>query len=157
MLLLLFQADENLYAIETTSVIEVLPIVVLRKVHQVPKYVAGVFSYRGCIVPVIDLCQLICGTPCQIRFNTRIIMVNYTTRNGDQQYLGLMAERVTETLKQSAADSGSAKASLNDTPYLGEIFMHEKGMIQRLHWETLVSDAQHASLMAVGNVHNNAS
>lgn len=156
MLLLLFQADENLYAIDTASVVEVLPIVTLRKIHQVPSYVAGVFSYRGCIVPVVDLCRLIRGTPCEVRFNTRIMMVNYTTKNGDRQYLGLMAERVTETIKQP--DSDSAKTPLNDLPYLGEIFMHEKGMIQRLHWESLVGDAQNASLIAVENVQiNNAS
>ena len=73
--------------------------VLLRKIQHVPDYVAGVFNYRGSIVPVIDLCHLIQGTPCRLRFSTRIIMVNHTTKDG-MHCLGLMAERVTETLSR---------------------------------------------------------
>lgn len=154
MLMLLFYAGSDLYAIDCSQVVEVLPMVVLRKIHHVPDYVAGVFNYRGSIVPTIDLCHLIQGTDCRARFSTRIIMVNYTTRDGSNHHLGLMAERVTETLNRPDLDSKNAELPLDSASYLGEIFMDEKGMIQRLHWEHLVSDAQHA-LLAGGSFQAN--
>ncbi|MBW4525580.1 MAG: chemotaxis protein CheW [Phormidium tanganyikae FI6-MK23] len=147
MLLLLFQIDENIYAIDSTHITEVLPIVMLRKVHQVPDQVAGVFRYRNCIVPVIDLCKLIRGENCRSRYSTRIIMIQYKTKNGDRTYIGLLAERVTETL-----DQPNLKPSVqsSDSSYFGEVFVHEKEMIQRLHWESLIADVQNVALIAGG-------
>ncbi len=154
MLMLLFHAGDNLYALDSSQVVEVIPMVVLRKIHHVPDYVAGVFNYRGTIVPVIDLCHLIQGTACRSRFSTRIIMVNYTAKDGGHRRLGLMAERVTETLNRPDLDPKNA-SKVNDVPYLGEIFMDELGMIQRIHWEHLITEVQHASLLAGGNIQTN--
>ena len=154
MLMLLFHAGDNLYALDSSQVVEVIPMVVLRKIHHVPDYVAGVFNYRGTIVPVIDLCHLIQGTACRSRFSTRIIMVNYTAKDGGHRRLGLMAERVTETLNRPDLAPKNA-SKVNDVPYLGEIFMDELGMIQRIHWEHLITEVQHASLLARGNIQTN--
>ena len=154
MLMLLFHAGDNLYALDTSQVVEVIPMVVLRKIHHVPDYVAGVFNYHGTIVPVIDLCHLIQGTACRSRFSTRIIMVNHTTKDGTHHRLGLMAERVTETLNRPDLDPKTA-LTVNDVPYLGEMFMDELGMIQRIHWEHLITEVQHASLLAGGNIQTN--
>ena len=154
MLMLLFHAGDNLYALDSSQVVEVIPMVVLRKIHHVPDYVAGVFNYRGTIVPVIDLCHLIQGTACRSRFSTRIIMVNYTAKDGGHRRLGLMAERVTETLKRPDIEQKNA-SRVNDVPYLGEMFMDELGMIQLIYWEHLIAEVQNASLLAGGNIQRN--
>ena len=154
MLMLLFHAGDNLYALDSSQVVEVLPIVALRKIHHVPDYLAGVFNYHGTIVPVIDLCHLIQGTPCRSRFSTRIIMVKYTTKDGGHRRLGLMAERVTETLKRPDIEQKNA-SRVNDVPYLGEMFMDELGMIQLIYWEHLIAEVQNASLLAGGNIQRN--
>jgi len=154
MLLLLFHAADNLYALDISHVIEVIPIVALRKIPHVPAYVAGVFNYRGTIVPVIDLCHVIQKTSCRSRFSTRIIMVNHTAKDGGNYRLGLMAERVTETLSRPDIDAKNA-AVVDDTPYLGEMFMDDHGMIQRIHWEHLLTDVQYKSLIAGGKIQLN--
>jgi chemotaxis-related protein WspB len=140
MLLLLFDIGDHLYAVDTTHVTEVIPCVMLRKIQAVPHYVAGVFNYHGHIVRVIDLCDLIQGTPSHIRFSTRIIIVNYRDSAATSQYLGLMAERVTETLNHPA----SPLAQSSTIPYFGGLFMDERGMIQQIHWEQLVLESQPA-------------
>jgi chemotaxis-related protein WspB len=150
MLLLLFNIGDHLYAIDTTHVTEVIPCVIVRKIQAVPNYVAGVFNYHGYIVRVIDLCRLIQGIPSHIRFSTRIIIVNYRNPAGALQYLGLMAERVTETLSRP----GSPLAQPQAIPYFGELFMDERGMIQQIHWEQLVSESQSA-LLAEGMLQTN--
>ena len=103
MLMLLFSCEDALYALDSTQVVEVIPRVILRKVHRVPEYVAGLFNYRGEIVPVLDLSHLIQGKPSISYLSTRIIMVNYLDKDNNKRYLGLMAERVTETLNKPDA------------------------------------------------------
>ena len=143
MLMLLFSVGDNLYALDTSQVVEVIPRVILRKLHQVPSYVAGLFNYRGAIVPVIDLCQLIQNQPSRSYLSTRIIMVNYVGKDNINRWLGLMAERVTETLNKPDIDLVDTGNLLNEAPYLGEMIMDEKGMIQRIRLEYLLLDSQH--------------
>jgi len=152
--MLLFHAGDSLYALDSSQVVEVIPMVVLRKINHVPDYVAGVFNYHGTIVPVIDLCHLIQGTACRSRFSTRIIMVNYTAKNGGHHRLGLMAERVTETLSRPDLDPKDTFTA-NDVPYFGKIFIDEKGMIQLIQWEHLITDVGHAFLLGGGNIQTN--
>lgn len=152
MLLLLFYAGENLYALDSAQVVEVIPMVMLRPIHHAPDYVAGVFNYRSSIVPVIDLSYLIQGSACRSHLSTRIIMVNFTGRDGVNHCVGLMAERVTETLKTSDADLKHSEMRVEGAPYLGEIFMHEKGIIQRIHWEQLLADPRHTYLLSGGTL-----
>ena len=154
MMLLLFQLDRNLYAIDTAEVVEIVPMMLLAKVPAAPDHIAGVFNYRGNIVPIVDLCQLIQGTPCQTCYSTRVVIVNYTAsspvefdRNLASQQLGLMAERVTETLKVDSSHVSGAK-QISTVPYLGNLFVDEKGMIQQVHWQHFISEAHQAILFA---------
>ncbi|HEY9863833.1 MAG TPA: chemotaxis protein CheW, partial [Candidatus Obscuribacterales bacterium] len=82
MLILLFYAGKDLFAISSSYIVEVIPRVSFRKVHHVPEYVAGLFNYRGVILPVIDISQLIQGTPGRSHLSTRIIIVKYPNQKG---------------------------------------------------------------------------
>ncbi len=147
MLMLIFYVGKDLYAIDSSQVVEIIPKVSLRKIYQAPEYVAGIFNYKGVIVPVIDLCQLIQKQPSRSFLSTRIIMVNYVEQNGVDCWLGLMAERVTETLNKSDISLVDTKPLLDEAPYLGEIIMDEKGMIQRIRLEYLLLDSQQKFLL----------
>lgn len=153
MLLLLFQVGDNLYALECDRIVEVIGLVALRKLHHVPDYVAGAFNYHGTIVPAIDLCYLIQGTVCHRRFSTRIVMVKYCSETGDCHHFGLMAERVTDTIHRP--DLALKPAQTGSVPYLGDLFMDEKGMIQQIHWEPLISGIQAATLLPAGTPQKN--
>lgn len=150
MLMLLFYAGNNLYAIESSKVVEVIPRVGLRKVNHLPDYVAGLFNYRGTIVPVIDLCHLIQGNPSRSYLSTRIVMVNYPVKGNTVRYLGLMAERVTETLNKPNTELVDAGIKVNEAPYLGEMIVDEKGIIQCIRLEKLFSDSQQKYLLTAG-------
>lgn len=150
MLMLLFSIGDDRYALDCSQVVEVIPRVILRKVHHAPEYVAGLFNYRGTIVPVIDLCRLMQGTPSQSSLSTRIIMVNYPIQNNRVHLLGLMAERVTDTLSKQEAEFVDRGIQLNEAAYLGDIVKDEKGMIQRIQVEHLLSDRDRAYLLPAG-------
>lgn len=151
MLMLIFYVGEDLYALDCMQVVEVIPRVLFRKVHHAPHYVAGLFNYRGMIVPAIDLCHLIQGQPSRSHLSTRIVIVNYTGKDNVKRYLGLMAERITETLDRPNAglDHHSSNNDTDNThPFLGEMLMDEKGMIQSIRLENLLSDSQYQYLLA---------
>ncbi len=149
MLLLVFCLGDDRYAIETGRVVEVIPQVTLRKLPHAPDSVAGLFNYRGRVVPVIDLCALTQGRPCRSRLSTRVVLIRHT-REGDavEHVLGLMAERVTETLKASEEDLTHSGVAVERAPYLGKILMDADGMIQILDVERLLSDALRDALFA---------
>jgi chemotaxis-related protein WspB len=147
MLILLFYTGNNLYAIESTHVVEVIPRVSFRKVHHVPEYVAGLFNYRGVILPVIDLCHLIQGTPSQSHLSTRIMVVKHPRENESLQYLGLMAERITETLSILDTDIRASSLQVEEAPYLSGTIVDDKRIIQCIQLERLFGDERHTSLL----------
>ncbi|MDJ1171676.1 chemotaxis protein CheW [Roseofilum sp. BLCC_M154] len=152
MLMLLFYLGKDSYAIESSSVVEVIPRVPLRKINHVPDYVAGLFNYRGKIAPVIDLCHLIQGKPSGVKLSTRIIMVNSMTEDRTMPYLGLMAERIIKTLDKPDSDLVNSDVHMNVAPYLGGIILDQNGMIQRIHLDRLFTDARQFYLAAAGEV-----
>lgn len=156
MLMLLFYVGDERYTLSGRRVVEVVPLVALKKLYHAPEYVAGLFNYRNRIVPVLDLCRLICGEPCQTNLSTRIILVNYledntsisnTLQEQNPHILGLMAERVTETLDMPESEFVDSAIKIDAAPYLGKILRDEQGMIQCLRVEYLLPESQRAYLL----------
>lgn len=57
----LFSLGESLFALELKRVEEVIRVPELFKVPLTPEYIAGVTSFRGNFIPVIDLHQKLFG------------------------------------------------------------------------------------------------
>ena len=76
MLLLMFRVAENEYAVAAECVVEVVPRIDLRAFPHATEALAGLFRYRGKVVPVVDLGLLMGGTACRSRLSTRIIVVD---------------------------------------------------------------------------------
>lgn len=151
MLILIFHIGNCLYAIDSSHVMEVIPRVTYREVPYVPKYVAGLFNYRGAIVPVIDLCQLIRGTPSKPYLSTRVIMVSYPGKDDRLQCIGLMAERVIKTINKPEIEFVSSGIQANEAAYLGDMIVDEKGMIQRINLDRLFADLSPIKFLGAGN------
>ena len=138
MLFVLFQLGNDRYALEAKRVVEVVPLLALKKIPQSPKGVAGIFIYRGRPVPALDLCELTFGRTAQERMSTRIIVINCAEKDGPDQLLGLIAERATETLRREAKDFVDSGVKLTATPFLGPVLMDDKGIVQLLHAQNLL-------------------
>jgi chemotaxis-related protein WspB len=148
MLMLLFYVGDDRYSLDSRRVVEVVPTVTLKKIHQAPEYIPGLFNYRGHLVPVIDLCHLIQGTHCRAYLSTRIVLVNCHRQDAFDndplqrpQILGLMAERVTETLNKPESEFISPAIKVDASPYLGEIITDDRGMIQFVRVEHLLPES----------------
>jgi chemotaxis-related protein WspB len=138
MLLLCFSMGDERFALDGSKVQEIIPMVRMKKIPKAPDWVPGVMRYRGHIVPVIDLCSLNLERSSERLLSTRIILVRFTTHNKDERLLGLMAEKVTETLKCQREDFSSTGVQTPDAPHLGGVTSNQTGMLQWIEIDQLL-------------------
>jgi chemotaxis-related protein WspB len=138
MLFLLFQLGQDRYALDTGRVAEVLPLVAITPIPQAPAGVAGLFNYHGAPVPAIDLSLLTLGRPAPSRLNTRIVLVHYPDGHGETHLLGLIAEKVTETVRRDPADFVASGVTSDRAPYLGPVATDAHGLMQWIDVEWLL-------------------
>jgi chemotaxis-related protein WspB len=141
MLFVLFQLGNDRYALEASHVVEVVPLLALKKFPQAPKGVAGLFVYRGQPVPAVDLCELLLGRPAQERLSTRIVVVDCRSALGgrDGQLLGLIAEHATGTMRRDTKEFRDVGVAHAGTPFLGPVLTDERGVIQLVHAQKLLT------------------
>ena len=141
MLFLLFQIGRDRYALEASQIVEIVPLVTLKKIPQAPRGVAGIFNYHGVLVPVIDLSELATGQPAAPRLSTRFILVNYPMDAEKRHVLALMAEMATETIHIDPAMFKDGGVAMPEAPFLGPVAKDGRGLIQRIEVKELLPDA----------------
>ena len=146
MLFLLFQLGTDRYAIDARQVVEVLPPLAVKRIPLAPSSVAGLIDYHGQAVPLVDLCRLATGRPTQSRLSTRIVLVDYPDPRGGTRLLGLLAERVTETLSRGAADFQPSGLTPADARWLGPVATDLHGLVQWVQLGDLLDEELHALL-----------
>jgi chemotaxis-related protein WspB len=141
MLFVLFQLGKDRYALEASRVVEVVPLLALKRFPQSPRGMAGMFIYRGRPVPALDLCQLTMDRPAVEHLSTRIVIVNYSDVPGREQMVGLIAERATETMRRERSEFIDAGVQLSTAPFLGPVLMDDKGVIQLISAQKLLQES----------------
>jgi chemotaxis-related protein WspB len=139
MLMLQFQAGGDRYGLDIAKVMEVAPLIQLRKIPHAAPEVAGTFNYRGTLTPVVDLTVLLTGEPSQPRMSTRIILVPYAGDDGRSHILGMLAESVTEMVRCQVSDLQAPVVDVSGAPYLGDILFDERGSIQMIEIDRLLT------------------
>ena len=154
MLFLLFQIKDERYCLEASRIVEIAPMVVFRNMPHAPPYISGVFSYRGTVVPVIDLSVLLHGQPCRPLLSTRIILVDYVAADRSPHILGLLAEHVTETISCREEDFHPPGIAMEDLPFLGDMVLTPDGMVQRVGLKELLPESLQEHLFGAGREEN---
>ena len=138
MLFLLFHLDDDSYALDASQVVEILPLVNIKKMLRPPRGVVGTINYHGTFVPVVDLSDLAVGRPSPPRLSTRIILVRCSEDAGQPRLLGLITEKATETMQCASADFVYSGLTNVDAPYLGGIATGPRGLVQRIELSKLL-------------------
>jgi chemotaxis-related protein WspB len=139
MLFILFQIGRDRYALPASSVIEVLPLMNLKRVPGAPSGVVGVLNYHGTPVPVIDLNEMTLGEPAARRLNTRIILLLYPLETHHPRALGLIAEHATNMIQRSIQDFIETGVESDDARFLGKVANDAGGLIQWIEVERLLT------------------
>ncbi len=98
--LLVFWLGDERYGIEVSNVREIHPLEQMTPVPRTPSFVAGVFSARGRITSVVDLCAFL-GLPAIVPSDqTKIIVVANTDQSSDlaQLEVGILADEVSDVV-----------------------------------------------------------
>jgi chemotaxis-related protein WspB len=129
-LLLLFKIENGRYALDIKQIVEIAPLVKLKKIPVAPDFVAGLMNYRGEGVPVIDLGKLIDDVPAKNNFSTRVIIVENPFKGHQDKYIGLIASTVTETIKTDLTKAPSTGVLMDKSLYKGDEAPDTEDMIQ---------------------------
>lgn len=135
---LTFRLSDDTYGLPLQRVAQVVPKVPLRVLPHAPAAVAGIFTYQGRLVPVIDLGLLLTGRPCADRYSTRIIVAHYTSAAGSEHLLGLLAEGVTEIVDVAADTLQASGVETPEAPYLGLLAPSTAGLVQHVTIDDLL-------------------
>ena len=146
MLLLSFHIGTKQYAVAATQIIEILPLTLFQSLPQTPDFIVGLLDFRGKPVPVIDLCQLTEARPYNKVLSSRIILVNYSAADSNQHPLGLIAEKVTETVTIPTEQFTESGIKLEATPYLGRVTNNDGTMLQYVEINELLPEEVQAML-----------
>jgi len=150
MKVLVFHIGAQRYGLPLAAISSVLPAAALTGVPLTPPYVAGLLDLHGTPVPVIDLAQLAAKVPAALRFDTRIVIVNYVVGagDGDVRPLGLLAERVQGI--EDVAAAALADNGVRGAPFLGQVATGTGSMLQLVEVDHLLSAEVRALLFPAG-------
>jgi chemotaxis-related protein WspB len=130
MLFVLMQLGNDRYALESSTVAEVLPLLSVRPVPGAPIGIAGLIDWRGAPTPVVDLSELVLGRPSRACLSTRIIILRFADASGETRMLGLIAEKATETVRREPTDFLDVGIRSEVSSYLGPVAFDGHGMVQ---------------------------
>ena len=148
MLLLLFRIGETWYGLDARQVQQVVPHVPLTTCPGMPASVAGIFTYRGSLVPVLDLGLLLGTTPCARRLSTRIIVVPWRKDRGIRRSLGLLAESVTGMTQVREDEATPGQSCLADSASPDVLAVPHRPMVRCLRVEGLLTPEAEQQLFA---------
>ena len=141
MLFLMFRLGQDRYLLDAGQVEVVLPLLTVKALPAAPVGIVGAINYRGTPVPLIDLSLLALGRAAAPLLSTRIILVLYPVGASEHALLGLVAERAIETVERDPAYFVATGVEAGMPPYLGPVASDDKGLIQRIRAEALLSPA----------------
>lgn len=146
MLYLMFRIGADRYVLDIGQIEQVLPYLAVKELPGVPPGIAGIVDYHGEPVPLVDLSLMALGRPVAALMSTRIILVRYESGDGQIHRLALCAEKVVSTIRREPSDFVPTGVEAGMPAYLGPVVTDEKGVIQLVRVEALLSDEVRAVL-----------
>lgn len=150
MQVLTFQIGDERLALDIRRVCEVVPRVNLQRVQGSPDWLAGIFVFRGAVVPVVDLHRLAGAPPCPPHLSTRIILVA-PRRAGVERLVGLLAARVDDTRAFTARGQGLPGRS--DAVDLGPLHATDDGTLRLFDPDRFLPEASWHGLLDAKEAH----
>ena len=137
---LFFTVDGQQYALDIAAVQAVVPVLEIRALPGAPAYIPGVISYRGCIVPVIDIAKMLCDKPANLFYSTRIAIVDYPSRSGPR-LLGLLIEQATKSIQEVAGSWEPTGIATTAAPCLAGIAEKDGRTVQLVTLDQLLPES----------------
>jgi purine-binding chemotaxis protein CheW len=109
---LTFTLGTESYGIQVLKVREIIRLINITAVPQMPDYIKGVINLRGKIIPVLDLRRKLGMTDGQASEHNCIVVVHVTCGRAEKRSMGLIVDAVEEVVNIAATD-------IEETPDFG--------------------------------------
>lgn len=144
--LLSFTLDDQEYAVEAVSTLEILRLVTVIPVPEAPDFIPGIINLRGKIIPILDL-RLRLGFPHKYyNLNTPIIIAT----NGSY-VIGMIVDQVKEVFNIASANI-TPEQIMPGARYLKGVAKHESRLLLIINLKNLLNDSEKKSLQSSINV-----
>lgn len=131
-------ASGRRYAFPAAAVVEVVPLVRFTPLPGAPPYVRGLFTYRGRVLPAVDLSVLTGGPGAPSLLSTRILVVEADDEDGGRRPVGVIAEGVTDTVAGSEGTLAQTGLSLPGAPWIEGVLATPHGLVACVRPSALV-------------------
>lgn len=129
------------YAIETSVVEEVVPVVEPRRLDRAPDWIAGLINYRGSLIPLLDVRSLLGKGSAEVRRSSRILVVRLPGGDGDGEVVGLLVESLEGVDRHDFQSDGARPALHNpEAPFLGPMALSDGDTVQLVLIEGLLQE-----------------
>lgn len=117
---LTFALGQEFYGIAVLRIREIIRMLDITAVPQMPKYVKGVINLRGKVIPIVDLRVKFDLSKVENTERTCIVVVQVTHGNGNRTQMGLVVDAVEEVVNLAEADIENTPdfGSTLDTEYI---------------------------------------
>lgn len=105
----IFRLLDGEYALEITSVKEIVRYQEITKIPEAPIFIKGLLNLRGQVIPVIDLKRRFYQVDSMVTEETRIVVVKV-----GEGLIGIIADEVSEVLRLSEKDIEPTPSLLKD-------------------------------------------
>ena len=138
MIVLPFNVEDETFCINIDKVVEVIPVVRIIQIAGAENYLSGLINYRGEIIPVIDMSFYLRERKSDLYLSTRIIVINTTGTTIKSNYIGLLAEKLTDTLNINQSDIKKTGIDSTDVKFLDGIIQINNQVIKHLNIDSLM-------------------
>lgn len=119
------------YAMPSTAIVEVIPVVQARPIAGSEAWLSGLFNYRGDLLPLMVWSLLLGADAGDVSMASRILVVQRGGSSEDPQLCGLLVEHVLGT-EQIECEAGSTRspAASPQHGFLGPVVLTASGTVQ---------------------------
>lgn len=138
---LVFQLNELRYATDASQVKEAVQAVAIQPLPKTPEIVEGIFSYRGRIVPVLDIRS-------RFRLAQRALTPSqsFIIAEIDHRLLAIRVDEVQQLIDISADDIEDARQAVPDAQYIAGVAHLQDGLVLIHDLSTFLSAEEAADL-----------
>jgi purine-binding chemotaxis protein CheW len=101
---LTFKLGKEAYGIGVLRIREIIRMLDITEVPQMPAYVKGVINLRGKVIPVVDLRLKFQLADVKITERTCIVVVQLASKSSSSSHLGLIVDSVEEVINIPSSD-----------------------------------------------------
>ena len=148
MLVLTFQVGAEPVGLDIRRVREVIPRVRLQPLTGSPAWLAGVFVYRGRVIPVVDLHRLAGHGECPLHLSSRIILLPIDGDSSHAHLMGLLAGQVADLREVTVRPVCFDGSTTTETVDLGPLIADGRGVLRLLNPDRLLPKADRKLVLA---------